>query len=87
MTYEVVTFKSDTHGALARIRMPMQGAKGKTVNDWLPVAIHAPTEDEASDKAHAFYRSEQERLNTKAENMAAGREKASATRQARKEVA
>jgi hypothetical protein len=80
MTYEVVTFKSDTNGALARIRMPMQGAKGKTITDWLPVAIHAPTEGEAADKAHAFYRAEQIRLSSKAENVAAGRLKAAATR-------
>jgi hypothetical protein len=90
MTYDVVTFVSKAHGAVARIRMPMptKAEKGGSAMklDWLPVAIHAPTEAEAADKAHAFYNAELIRLATKAENMAAGREKAAATRQAKGEA-
>lgn len=91
MTYEVVTFKSETHGALARIRMPMptKAEKGGSPSkvDWSPVVVHAPTEEEAAERAHAFYASELERLDRKAANMAAGREKAAATRKDRKDVA
>jgi hypothetical protein len=85
MTYEVVTWDSAENGAIARIRMPMAGAKGKTKIDWLPVAIHAATPDEARSKAVAFYESELERLSGKAANMEAARAKAAATRAAKRE--
>lgn len=63
---EVVTFASDDHGSVARIRVPMVTAKGKTKLDWLPVAIHRPTCAEARQAAEDFYRSEQERLSQSA---------------------
>jgi hypothetical protein len=85
MTYEIVTWDSAENGAIARIRMPMLTAKGKTKIDWLPTAIHAPTAEEARDKAVAFYESERARLADKTVNLAAAREKAAATRAARKE--
>lgn len=85
MTYEVVTWDSAENGAIARIRMPMATAKGKTKLDWLPVAIHAATPEEARSKAVAFYESERERLADKSANLIAAREKAAATRAAKKE--
>ena len=87
MTYEVVTWDSAENGAIARIRMPMAGAKGKTKIDWLPVAIHAATPEEARSKAVTFYESELERLSSKSANMEAARAKAAATRAAKKEQA
>lgn len=90
MTYEVVTFTSESHGAVSRIRMPMPTKAGKGGSamkvDWLPVAIHGPDAEDTERRAHAFFASEQERLNGKSERMAAGREKAAATRQAKKEA-
>ena len=85
MAYEVVTWDSAENGAIARIRMPMAGAKGKTKIDWLPVAIHAATPDEARSKAVAFYEAELERLSGKAANIEAARAKAATTRAAKKE--
>jgi hypothetical protein len=85
MSYEVLTWDSLDHGAIARIRMPMETAKGKMKMDWLPVAIHADTAEEARAKAVAFYESERERLADKTANLIAGREKAAATRAAKKE--
>jgi len=85
MTYEVVTWDSAENGAIARIRMPMLTAKGKTKLDWLPVAIHGATPDEARSKAVAFYESERARLTNKTANLAAAKEKAAATRAAKKE--
>ncbi len=79
---EVVTFKSADHGAIARIRMPMPSKGGSKIG-WNPVLIHAPTEEEARQKAEAFYASELERLSTRARNLSAGRSKAAATRAAR----
>jgi len=87
MSYEVVTWDSAEHGAIARIRMPMAGAKGKTKIDWLPVAIHAATPEEAWSKAVAFYEAELERLSSKSANIEAARAKATATRAAKKEQA
>ena len=87
MSYEVVTWDSAENGAIARIRMPMAGAKGKTKIDWLPVAIHAATPEEARSKAVAFYEAELERLSSKTANMEAARAKAAATRAAKKEQA
>lgn len=75
----IVTFMSASDGAIARIEMPMP-SKGGAKLGWNPVVIHAPTEDEAREKAQAFYDSEMERLNGKAARVAAGREKAAATR-------
>ena len=60
--YHVFTWGSATDGAVARIRLPMAAAKGKTKLDWLPVVIHAETEALAAERAHAFFASEQERL-------------------------
>jgi hypothetical protein len=76
---EVVTFISASHGAIARIRMPMP-SKGGTKVGWNPVLIHAPTEDEARTKAEKFYTDELERLSTKAGNQAERLAKAAATR-------
>jgi hypothetical protein len=87
MSYEVVTWDSAENGAIARIRMPMVGAKGKTKVDWLPVAIHAATPEEARSKAVTFYEAELERLSSKSANMEAARAKAAATRAAKKEQA
>ena len=87
MGYEVVTWDSAENGAIARIRMPMAGAKGKTKIDWLPVAIHAATPEEARSKAVTFYEAELERLSSKSANMEAARAKAAATRAAKKEQA
>jgi hypothetical protein len=87
MSYEVVTWDSAENGAIARIRMPMVGAKGKTKVDWLPVAIHAATPEEARSKAVTFYEAELERLSGKTANMEAARAKAAATRAAKKEQA
>ena len=87
MIYEVVTWDSAENGAIARIRMPMVGAKGKTKVDWLPVVIHAATREEAWSKAVAFYESERERLADRSANLIAAREKAAATRAAKKEQA
>lgn len=84
MTYEVVTWDSAENGAIARIRMPMATAKGKMKLDWLPVAIHAATLEEAQSKAVAFYESERARLADKSANLIAAREKAAATRAAKK---
>jgi len=83
MSYEVVTWDSAEHGAIARIRMPMLSAKGKMKPDWLPVAIHAATPEEARSKAVTFYEAELERLSSKTANMEAGRTKAAATRAAK----
>jgi hypothetical protein len=71
---------SANDGAIARIEMPMPTKGGKLKLDWSPVVIHAPSEQEASDKAQAFYDSELERLSTKEQNIAAGRVKAAAAR-------
>lgn len=76
----VVTFVSAEDGAIARIEMPMPSKDGKMRLGWSPVVIHAPTADEASAKAEAFYASELERLSTKQHNIAAGRIKAQAAR-------
>lgn len=78
----IVTFMSASDGAIARIEMPMP-AKGGTKLGWNPVIVHAPTEDDARAKAQAFYDSELERMNGKAERIAAGRAKAASTRAAR----
>lgn len=86
MTYEVVTWDSAENGAIARIRLPMAGPKGKTKIDWLPVAIHADTPDDARSKAIAFYEAELERLSSKSANMEAARVKAAATRAAKKDA-
>jgi len=85
MNYEVVTWDSAQNGAIARIRMPMATAKGKTKIDWLPVAIHGATEDDAREKAVAFYESERARLADKSANLIAAREKAAATHAAKRE--
>lgn len=79
---EVVTFMSAEHGAIARIRMPMPSKGGAKIG-WNPVLIHAPTEEEARQRAEDFYRTEQERLAAVAEGKARRIEKAAATRQAK----
>ncbi|WP_312144147.1 hypothetical protein [Brevundimonas sp.] len=79
---EVVTFISASHGAVARIRMPMPSKGGAKIG-WNPVLIHALTEEKARAKAEQFYADELERLSTKARNQAEGRAKAAATREAR----
>ena len=80
----IVTFVSANDGALARIEMPMttkaEKGGGSVRLGWNPVVIHAPTEQEARDKAQAFYDSELERLATKEQNIAAGRVKAAQSR-------
>lgn len=76
---EVVTFMSASHGAVARIRMPMPSKGGAKIG-WNPVLIHAPTEEEARAKAERFYADELERVSTKTKNLAEGRAKAAATR-------
>lgn len=80
----IVTFMSATDGAIARIEMPMptKAEKGgvPVKLGWNPVVIHARTEQEASEKAQAFYDSELERLSNKEQNIAAGRIKAAAAR-------
>lgn len=85
MSYEVLTWDSLDHGAVARIRMPMATAKGRTKIDWLPVVIHGASAEDARAKAVSFYESELERLSDKTTNLAAAREKAAATRAAKKE--
>ena len=77
----IVTFMSANDGAIARIEMPMP-TKGGTKLGWSPVVVHAATEDEARDKAQAFYDAELERLRGKSERIAAGRAKTAATRSA-----
>lgn len=80
---EVVTFASETHGSVARIRIPMATAKGKTKLDWLPVLIHRPTCAEARQAAEDFYRSELERLSQSDEARAARLAKMKAARKAK----
>lgn len=75
----IVTFVSDADGAIARIEMPMP-SKGGMKLGWNPVVIHAPTEEQAREKAQAFYDGELQRLASKTANMAEGRAKAAATR-------
>ena len=84
MTYEVITWDSAENGAIARIRLPMRTAKGKLKVDWLPVAIHGDTPEDAWSKAVAFYESELVRLSSKSASLEAGRAKAAITRAARK---
>jgi hypothetical protein len=84
MTYEVVVWNSIENGSVARIRIPMATAKGKTKIDWLPVAIHGVSAEEARAKAVSFYESEQERLSNKSASLIAAREKSALTRQAKK---
>lgn len=79
---EVVTFMSANHGAIARIRMPMPSKGGAKIG-WNPVLIHAPTEEEARQRAEDFYRVEQERFAAMADGKARRIEKAAATRAAR----
>lgn len=79
---EVVTFMSASQGAIARIRMPMPSKGGAKIG-WNPVLIHAPTEEEARQRAEDFYRSEQERFAAMAQGKARRIEKAAATRQAK----
>ena len=79
---EVVTFMSASHGAVARIRMPMPSKGGAKIG-WNPVLIHAPTEEEARQRAEDFYSTEQERLAAVAQGKARRIEKAAATRQAK----
>lgn len=75
----IVTFVSAADGAIARIEMPMP-SKGGMKLGWSPVVIHAPTEEQAREKAQAFYDGELQRLASKTANMAEGRAKAAATR-------
>lgn len=79
---EVVTFISASHGAVARIRMPMPSKGGAKIG-WNPVLIHAPTEEEARQRAEDFYRTEQQRFAALAEGKSRRIEKAAATRAAR----
>lgn len=59
----VAVWTSETDGAVARIEVASPpGPKRKSPVEWLPVAIHAPTADEARSKAEAFYAGEQERF-------------------------
>ncbi len=83
---KIVTFKSETHGSIARIEMPMPAKGGKMKLGWNPVVIHAATCEEAERKADEFYHSELDRIAAKEANLIAGREKAKATRQANKEA-
>lgn len=75
----IVTFMSANDGAIARIEMPMP-SKGGMKLGWNAVVIHAATEDDAREKAQAFYDAELQRLASKTANMAEGRAKAAATR-------
>lgn len=81
---EVVTFVSANHGAVARILMPMPAAKGKMAIGWNPVLIHAKTEDEAREKAVAFYHSEIARLSQSAAAKEARLAKAAEARASKK---
>ena len=83
---KIVTFKSETHGSIARIEMPMPTKGGKMKLGWNPVVIHAETQLEAERKAYEFYHSELDRIAAKEANLIAGREKAKATRQASKDA-
>lgn len=77
--FEVITFASEAHGSIARIRMPMP-SKGATKVGWNPVVIHAENCTAARQKAEDFYWSERERLAGSAERRAAGRARAAKTR-------
>lgn len=81
---EVITWTSADHGAIARIRMPMPSKGGSKIG-WSPVVIHAATEDEAREKAHAFYQSELERLSARADGKARRLEKMAAARASKRE--
>lgn len=83
---EVITWTSADHGAIARIRMPMPSKGGSKIG-WSPVVIHAATEGEARDKAHAFYQSELERLSARADGKARRLEKMAAARAAKSQGA
>lgn len=78
---EVITWTSADQGAIARIRMPMPSKGGSKIG-WSPVVIHAATESDAREKAHAFYASELERLSARADGKARRLEKMAAARQA-----
>lgn len=78
---EVITWTSADHGAIARIRMPMPSKGGSKIG-WSPVVIHAETEDQAREKAHAFYQSELERLSARADGKTRRLEKMAAAREA-----
>lgn len=80
----IVTFMSANDGAIARIEMPMP-SKGGMKLGWNPVVIHASTEDQAREKAQAFYDGELQRLASKTANMAEARAKAAATRASNRE--
>ncbi|WP_303702855.1 hypothetical protein [Brevundimonas naejangsanensis] len=79
---EVITWTSADHGAIARIRMPMPSKGGSKIG-WSPVVIHADTEEQACEKAHAFYHSELERLSARADGKARRLEKMAAARAAK----
>ena len=68
----VVVFTNPEDGAVARIEVPAgpgpaPKGKPKSAVMWLPVAIHAPTEAEAREKAEAFYQAELDRFAKQAE--------------------
>ncbi len=79
---EVITWTSADHGAIARIRMPMPSKGGSKIG-WSPVVIHAETEEQAREKAHAFYASELERLSARADGKVRRLEKMAAARAAK----
>jgi len=81
--FEIVTFASQSQGSVARIKVAMKTKKGKTVMDWLPVAIHAPTCAEVRERADKFYRDEQARLSQSDEARAARIQKAREARHQR----
>lgn len=61
--------------AIARIRMPMLGKKGKMAADWHPVIFTGPDGETVSAQAKAWYADQIEREQRKVANAAAAAER------------
>lgn len=80
----VVVWTSATDGAVARIEVPAATLKkGSARVQWLPVAIHAATADEAREKAEAFYQAELDRFAKQTDSRASRLAKMAAARDAK----
>ena len=61
--------------AIARIRMPMLGKKGKMTPGWHPVIFTGPDAETVRTQAHQWYAAEIDREQRKADNAAAAAER------------
>lgn len=61
--------------AIARIRMPMLGKKGKTTPGWHPVIFTGPDAETVRTQAHQWYAAEIDREQRKVANAAAAAER------------